>query len=669
MSKRNFLRNVQSGLAVPSPAVTQSTVEVEPLIETHTPHQINSSLNSSNTSDIIPPSDQFINPGITTFSTDDGIPNYFNINNSNKIEKTSLDIKLSKWISQFHVSHSCVNALLLILISEGHDLPRTARTLLNTPKAKDHSIINIHPGSYIHLGVEYMMAKFLTVHLELFDNETIIELGMNVDGLPITSSSKSCLWPILISFVNIKCLLNTVIPVGLYHGKYKKPTSSHEYLNPFINEMKHILSNGIQINDKVLRFKIVQVVCDAPAKSFILNVKGHNAYHGCNSCTVEGDFIRNRMAYLDLNAPLRTDDSFRGKKDEFYHKDVSPLEELPIDISSAVVLEYMHNVCLGVMKRLLIFWVKGKKPVRLENSETISEELISLKTFLPTEFNRLPRSLEECEYWKATEFRTFLLYTGPIVLKGRLKNRLYKHFMILSCAIRLLISPKTSYTYNNVAKMLIKQFVSEYSTHYGEEYVGYNVHGLIHVADFVLTHGSLDTFSAFKYENYLQFLKKSCKNSRYPLEDTYNRIMEHINIDSSSVPPNYPILKNEINYDPEVNKSIDETYYKEIILNNYVINSKNVKDNFVYVKDHGIVKVINIVKFSNCKIKIEVIKYNTSPMFQNPISSDIIKMYYIRDIIPIPPLITIDIESIKYKCFTFPISNNKSVAIALLHTT
>jgi len=73
-------------------------------------------------------------------------------------------------------------------------------------KASDHSIINIHPRPYIHLGIEYMMAKFLTVHLELFDNETIIELGMNVDGLPITSNSKSCLWPILISFVSIKCL-------------------------------------------------------------------------------------------------------------------------------------------------------------------------------------------------------------------------------------------------------------------------------------------------------------------------------------------------------------------------------------------------------------------------------------------------------------------------------
>jgi len=339
-------------------------------------------------------------------------------------------------------------------------------------------------------------------HLDSFDKDITIELGMNVDGLPLTSSSKSNLWPILISFVNIQHLSHVVIPVGLYHGKYKKPTSSHDYLNQFISEMKNILSDGITINGKILKFKIVQIVCDAPAKAFILNVKGHNAYHGCNSCTVEGDFINNRMAYLDMDAPLRNNLSFREKKDEFYHKDISPLEDLPIDVSSVVVLEYMHNVCLGVMKKLLSFWIKGRKPVRLVNPESISEELCNIKSFLPTEFNRLPRPLEEFEYWKASEFRTFLIYTGPIVLRGRIKTTLYNHFMILSCAIRLLISPKTCYTYNSTAKTLLRQFVSEYPLHYGAEYVGYNVHGLIHLADFVMIHGCLDSFSAFKYENY-----------------------------------------------------------------------------------------------------------------------------------------------------------------------
>lgn len=313
----------------------------------------------SETSNFLQPSDMFIDDPSKTPGINDNIPCYNNVNNSDKIEKTSLDIKLSKWTIQYHLSHNCVNDLLSILISEGHDLPRTARTLLKTPKVKDHNIISVHPDSYIHFGIEFMMSKFLRLYLDRFDNKNMIQLGINVDGLPLTSSSKSSLWPILISFVNIQHLSQVVIPVGLYHGKYKKPTSSHDYLNLFINEMKNILSDGIKINNKIFKFKVAQIVCDAPAKAFILNVKGHNAYHGCNSCTVEGDFLHNRMAYLNIDASLRTDQSFREKKDEFYHKDISPLEELPIDIPSVVVLKYMHNICLGVMKKLITFWVKG----------------------------------------------------------------------------------------------------------------------------------------------------------------------------------------------------------------------------------------------------------------------------------------------------------------------
>jgi len=137
--------------------------------------------------------------------------------------------------------------------------------------------------------------------------------------------------------------------------------------------------------------------------------------------------------------------------------------------------------------------------------------------------------------------------------------------MILCCAIRLLISTRTCYTYNSVAKNLLKQFVSDYPSHYGPDHVGYNVHGLINISDFVLIHGCLDQFFAFKYENYLQFVKKSCKNARYPLKDTYNRVIEEIKIESTSVKLNYPILKNKINYDASVNNSVYETYYREII--------------------------------------------------------------------------------------------------------
>lgn len=135
-----------------------------------------------------------------------------------------------------------------------------------------------------------------------------------------------------------------------------------------------------------------------------------------------------------MDASLKNNQSFREKRMNFIIK-ICRLEDLPIDISSVIVLEYMHNVCLGVMKKLLSFWVKGRKPLRLVISGNISEELCSIKSVLPVEFNRLLRALYEFEYWKDGEFRTFVIYTGLIVLKKRLKTTFYNHFMIVYCTI------------------------------------------------------------------------------------------------------------------------------------------------------------------------------------------------------------------------------------------
>lgn len=79
----------------------------------------------------------------------------------------------------------------------------------------------------------------------------------------------------------------------------------------------------------------------------MLGVKGHNAYFACTKCVTEGDFINNSCS-------LRTNSVFRnGQYDDY------SLTELYINIVDQVPLDYMHLVCLGVMKRLLVFWLKG----------------------------------------------------------------------------------------------------------------------------------------------------------------------------------------------------------------------------------------------------------------------------------------------------------------------
>lgn len=53
-----------------------------------------------------------------------------------------------------------------------------------------------------------------------------------------------------------------------------------------------------------------------------------------------------------------------------------------------------------------------------------------------------------------------------------------------------------------------QKFIRTFGDIYGKQFINYNVHNLIHLNDDVLKFGSLDNFSAFPPESYMQYLKK-----------------------------------------------------------------------------------------------------------------------------------------------------------------
>lgn len=89
---------------------------------------------------------------------------------------------------------------------------------------------------------------------------------------------------------------------------------------------------------------------------------------------------------------MRTDVSFNAFEDEDHHKDISPLVELNIGMVSQFPQDYMHLVCLGVLKRLLLLWKKGPLRYRLGSQDL--NQILSLKDYVPCEFSRKPRSLD-----------------------------------------------------------------------------------------------------------------------------------------------------------------------------------------------------------------------------------------------------------------------------------
>jgi len=171
--------------------------------------------------------------------------------------------------------------------------------------------------------------------------------------------------------------------------------------------------------------------------------------------------------------------------DEDHHKGTSPLSMLPIGMVSQVPFEYMHLVCLGVMKKLLSAWICGKysqlSKLSARSISIISSRLEILTTYCPSDFARRPRSLNICSKYKATEFRQFLLYTGPVVTYGILDEQIYTHFLFLHAAIRILVSSSSSKNYLNFADLALKKFVDRCGHFYGPTFYSYNIHGLLHL--------------------------------------------------------------------------------------------------------------------------------------------------------------------------------------------
>jgi hypothetical protein len=175
-------------------------------------------------------------------------------------------------------------------------------------------------------------------------------------------------------------------------------------------------------------------------------------------------------------------------KDEDHHTSsiISSLVLLPdFDIVDIFSLDYIHLVCLGVVRKLTILWQhKGPMTVRLPSWKIrkITNSLLTLKTYITNGFRRKPRAIEDVARWKATEFQQFLLYTGLVVLKNILSKDCYENCMALSIAMRILLSPNYK-QYVEYARKLLVYFVKSFEQIYGSQFMSYNFHIIIHLTD------------------------------------------------------------------------------------------------------------------------------------------------------------------------------------------
>ena len=556
---------------------------------------------------------------------------------SDKLDYVPLSTELKLWYNKHNVSLSMFKGLLTILRPYHPELPKDPRTIFGTYSTFPSS--SNGEGSFVYFGLEKVIRSHFDPKLY---NGRVLSLNFNFDGVPIYKSTGKSFWPILCSITNYDLKMPLII--GIYCGKQKPDV--HLYLDNFCKELDNMISEGLLFEDIVYEIEVRAIICDAPAKAFIKQIKTHGGYFACDKCTVKGIYSKTKMSmsYSKLNNDSRTDLTFREKVQKEHHVGDSPFLFTRIDMISSFPVDYMHCILLGICRKLLNAWF-NIVPFKLSSHQKklIENVIPTVKENTPIEFTRQLRSFKELDRFKATEYRQILLYTGPFIFKNILKDKYYKHFLLLFYIVRILCNPHAVCIDSHLlyADQLVKLFIKQFSLLYGKKFtVVYNIHMLSHIVDDCRQLGTLDSFSAFQYENMLGQIKKKIRSSNLPLSQISRRIHEGFG---------EPEMASQ-NYSDN-----NGTFY----IKGAKVIPKTFKDSCVMLKDYSIGLVQDLLP--NGVINLKKFNYQV-PAFDYPSNSEIIDVYSVGEEYTMK---TINKNDIINKCMILP-SNRNNIVLPLL---
>jgi hypothetical protein len=309
---------------------------------------------------------------------------------SESSDDLNLHEDLKAWTNECKVPAVAVDKLLKILHKSHPQLPLTCRTLIKSRTSNNAVVFS--GGDYIHFGLLSGLMMFRDVILDSANNS--ITFQVNIDGLPLFKSSAAQLWPILGKLVNS----SYPFIIGVFSDS-SKPSDITNFLHSFIEEAKLLASDGFTLDGRKLIAQVACFICDTPARAFLKQIKKHSGYFGCERCVQKGYYCEGRVTFPETESVKRLDEDFRAQTYAEHQIHKSPLTVLDIDLVSCFALDSMHLIHLGVMRRLLLYWIKGAKATRLSTRHVamIADNLLQLKPFISAEFARKTRPLNELD--------------------------------------------------------------------------------------------------------------------------------------------------------------------------------------------------------------------------------------------------------------------------------
>jgi len=256
------------------------------------------------------------------------------------------------------------------------------------------------------------------------------------------------------------------------------------------------------------------------------------------------------------------------------------------------------------------------------------------------------------------------VYTGIVAFQGVVSDEVYSHFLLLSVAIRCLASYQLSQSHVDYANRLLVMFVDYASQLYGQEFLVYNVHCLVHLSDDVRRFGPLDSISCFPYENFLKQLKKTVRSSHLPFQQVISRLLELHSVNVSRKVNSKQACEREHDTGPVPDGYEMCTQYRSVRAYQFTLNLSD-RDNCVIVDDGCIGIVKNVLLFKSDIYVVLCLFRTVSHLFDYPLLSsemDIYRVSHLKESVSV-----VNLNQIRCKCVRLPVDDCAYAVIPLIH--
>lgn len=221
--------------------------------------------------------------------------------------------------------------------------------------------------------------------------------------------------------------------------------------------------------------------------------------------------------------------------------------------------------------------------------------------------------------------------------------------------MRILANPSyLTREFVDFAEKCIELFVETASDVYGIEFLSFNTHSLLHLADDVRAFGALDSFSAFPYENNMTYCRKLCRKPSLHLQQIANRRAEDCrtassrNIDRNALKF---IGSHERGPAPPIRGSTNYRQYRKVVTG--IIHLSTVEsDSTVYLKNESIGVIQNVLQYDGCCYLVLKTFAKMENFFDRPCNSSLIGVFLCS--MMSTETIVVSLDQVSDKCFRMP---------------